>query len=129
VSGCTDPGETDDGYYRPLTFSDVESFQTAYHGSPYHLSVDGITGPATWERCVLRMRPTDSRALTGMTQGVPRGIRPSAEFGSHGAQPVLQEALFDFAGRQGHRGVKFPSRLICVAKPTQVVRQGGVPQM
>jgi peptidoglycan hydrolase-like protein with peptidoglycan-binding domain len=39
---------TVDGYYGPHTFSDVESFQTAYHGSPYHLSVDGITGPLTW---------------------------------------------------------------------------------
>jgi peptidoglycan hydrolase-like protein with peptidoglycan-binding domain len=39
---------TVDGYYGPHTFSDVEAFQTAYHGSPYHLSVDGITGPLTW---------------------------------------------------------------------------------
>jgi peptidoglycan hydrolase-like protein with peptidoglycan-binding domain len=39
---------TVDGYYGSHTFSDVKSFQTAYHGSPYHLSVDGITGPLTW---------------------------------------------------------------------------------
>ena len=53
----------------------------------------------------------------------------SGEFGSHSAQPVLQEALFGFAGRQGHCGVKFSSSLARVAKPAQVVRQGGVPQM
>ena len=54
---------------------------------------------------------------------------PSAELGSHSAQPVLQEALFGFAGRQGHCGVKFSSSLARAAKPTQVVRQGGVPLM
>ena len=53
--------------------------------------------------------------------------RPSAELGPHSAQPVLQEALFGFAGRQGHCGVKFSSSLARVAEPTQVVRQGGVP--
>src|SRR5712691_8868861 len=31
----------------------------------------------------------------------------SAELGPHLAQTALQEALFDLAGRQGHRGVKF----------------------
>ena len=55
--------------------------------------------------------------------------RASAELGSHVAQPVLQEALFGFAGRQGHRGVKFSGRLARAAEPTQVVGQGGVPQM
>jgi peptidoglycan hydrolase-like protein with peptidoglycan-binding domain len=39
---------TVDGYYGPHTLSDVKSFQTAYHGSPYHLPVDGITHPLTW---------------------------------------------------------------------------------
>jgi hypothetical protein len=52
-----------------------------------------------------------------------------AKLGSHGAQPVLQEALFGLAGRQGHCGVKFTGRRAGVAKPAQVVRQGGVPQM
>jgi hypothetical protein len=48
--GAAGPNQTltVDGYYGPHTFSDVESFQTAYHGSPYHLAVDGITGPLTW---------------------------------------------------------------------------------
>jgi hypothetical protein len=53
--------------------------------------------------------------------------RPSAELGPHGMQTALQKALFDFAGRQGHRGVKFSGRLARVAKPAQVIRQGGVP--
>src|ERR1700684_738719 len=53
----------------------------------------------------------------------------SAELGPHGAQTALQEALFDFAGRQGHRGVKFSGRVARAAEPAQVVRQGSVPQM
>ena len=53
--------------------------------------------------------------------------RPSAELGPHGTQTALKKALFDFAGRQGHRGVKFSGRLARVAKPAQVVRQGSVP--
>jgi hypothetical protein len=52
-----------------------------------------------------------------------------AKLGSHGAQPFLQEALFGLAGRQGHCGVKFTSSRARAAKPAQVVRQGGVPQM
>ena len=55
--------------------------------------------------------------------------RRSAELGPHGAQTALQEALLDFAGRQGHRGVKFSGRVACAAEPAQVVRQGSVPQM
>jgi len=47
---------------------------------------------------------------------------PSAKLGSHSAQPVLQEALFGIAGRQGHCGVKFSSSLARVTQPTQVVR-------
>jgi hypothetical protein len=52
---------------------------------------------------------------------------PSAELGPNGAQTALQEALFDFAGRQGHRGVKFSGRLARVAQPSQVIRQSSVP--
>jgi hypothetical protein len=55
--------------------------------------------------------------------------KASAELGPHGTQTALQKALFDFAGRQGHRGVKFCGRLARVAKPAQVVRQGSVPEM
>jgi hypothetical protein len=44
-------------------------------------------------------------------------------------QAALQEALFGIAGRQGHCGLKFSGRLARVAKPAQVVRQGGVPEM
>ena len=53
----------------------------------------------------------------------------SAEPGPHLAQTVLQEALFDVAGRQGHRGVKFSGRVARAAQPAQVVRQGSVPEM
>src|SRR6266702_5748599 len=53
----------------------------------------------------------------------------SAELGPHLAQTVLQEALFDLGGRQGHSGVKFSGRVARAAEPAQVVRQGSVPQM
>src|SRR5580658_3588591 len=53
----------------------------------------------------------------------------SAELGPHLAQTALQEALFDLAGCQGHRGVKFSGRVARAAEPAQVVRQGSVPQM
>src|SRR6202034_759224 len=53
----------------------------------------------------------------------------SAELGPHGAQTALEEALFDLAGRQGHRGAKFSGRVARAAKPAQVVGQGSVPQM
>src|SRR6266567_3426307 len=77
----------------------------------------------TWLQCFGTRRRTHPVRNPGQLE------RPSAELGSHSAQPVLQEALFGFAGRQGHCGVKFSSSLARVAKPTQVVRQGGVPQM
>src|ERR1035438_981343 len=67
------------------------------------------SGTALWgkdERCS-RWRTHPARK-----SGKARKLgRPSAELGPHGAQTALQEALFDFAGRQGHRGVKFSGRL------------------
>ena len=80
--------------------------------------------PSDVQQEVLRDLLEDTSGQESRTAG-----RPSAELGLRSAQPVLQEALLGFAGRQGHCGVKFSSSLARVAKPTQVVRQGGVPQM
>jgi hypothetical protein len=69
------------------------------------------------------------RTYPERTQRRSGTARESAELGPYGLQPALQEALLDFAGRQRHRGVKFPGRVARAAKPAQAVRQGGVPQM
>jgi hypothetical protein len=104
---------------------------TAYPGLVYGVvtgrtpvSVAG-TAPAT--RAWPIHPAADARGQ--LDDGDSRTRSRSAELGSHNVQPVLQEALFCFAGRQGHCGVKFASSLARSAKPTQVVRQGGVPQM
>lgn len=43
-----------DGYYGNDTFSDVEGFQAFFRSQGWDLTVDGITGPHTWEAlCVI----------------------------------------------------------------------------
>jgi hypothetical protein len=94
--------------------------------SPHPGAAQAAGTAARSPRLTAAMRaPAGARA--GKSGKARKLERPSAELGPHGTQTALQKALFDVAGRQGHRGLKFSGRLARMAKPAQVVRQGRVP--